>query len=205
MLNPSPSLISLATIGPDIEYRDDWGHDAQPLAVSAVCNQAEAEISLCPRCQNFDIQSFARGADRRKGYLLKEVEAAADRGCQFCRLLLDAVKDAEKPEYFYSNVFVGKTALNPDLYVHITISESYKDEKLATPSRGLRANRFLVELGDRFSGMRNPSNHEICITADPGRYLLAAYSKHRGYQADSFVTRKSGGLERRCPRALHRR
>jgi hypothetical protein len=206
MLNRSTSLISLATIDPDIEpHRDDREYDAHPLAVGAVRNQAEAEISLCARCQNLDIQSFARAADRRKGYPLKEVEAAAEQGCQFCGLLLDAVKDAEKPEYFYTNVFVGKTILNPDLYVHITISESYKDETLATPSRGLRANRFLVELGDRFSGMRNPSNHEICIAADPGRYLLAAYIKFKGYRADALVTRKSGGFERRCPRALHRR
>jgi hypothetical protein len=207
MLNRSTSLISLATIDPDIEpYRDDWEDDSQSLAVGAVRNQAEAEISLCARCQNFDIQSFARGADRRKGYLLKNVEAAADQGCQFCGLLLDAVKDVEKPEYFYSNAFVGgKTTLNPDLYVHMTISENYKDKTLATPSRGLRANRLLVELGDRFSGMRNPSNHEICIASDPGRYLVAAYSKFRGYQADAFVTRKSGSFERRCPRALHRR
>jgi hypothetical protein len=76
---------------------------------------------------------------------------------------------------------VGKIILNPDLYVYIIISESYKDEILATPSRGLHTNRFLVKLGDRFSGIRNPSNYEICITTDPGRYLLAAYSKYRGY------------------------
>lgn len=182
MLNRNTSLISLTTIDPDIEpYRDEWEDDAQPLAVGAVCNQAEAEISLCARCQNFDIQSFARGADRRKGYLLKDVEAAADQGCQFCGLLLDAVKDADKPEYFYTNVFGGKTTLNPDLYVHMTISESYKEETLTTPSGGLRANRFLIELGDRFSGVRNPSNHEICIAADPGRCLMEAYSKFRLY------------------------
>jgi hypothetical protein len=165
MLNRSRSLILLATIDPDIEpYRDDWEDDAQPLGVGAVRNQAEAELSLCVRCQNFDIQSFARSADGRKGFLLKDVEAAADQGCQFCGLLLDAVKDAEKPEYFYNNAFVGKTTLNPDLYVHMTISESYKEERLTTPSRGLRANRFLVELGDRFSGVRN---HQTMRYASP--------------------------------------
>jgi len=169
MLNRSTSLISLATIDPDIEpYSDNWDDDAQPLAVRIVGNQAEAEISLCTRCQNFDIQSFARGTNRRKGYLLKDVEASANQGCQFCRLLLDAVKAAEKPEYAYGNYFRGRTMLYPDLYVHMTISESYKDEISAPPSQGLRANRFLIELGDRFSGIRNPSNHEICIAADPG-------------------------------------
>jgi hypothetical protein len=205
MPNSSTSLISLATIDPHIEpYRDEQ-EDAQQLVVGQAHNQAEAEISLCARCENFDIQSFARGADRRKGYLLKDVKVAADRGCQFCGLLLDAVEDTEKPEYFYTTAFGGKTILNPDLYVHMTISESHKDEKLTTPARGLRANRLLVELGDRFSGMRNPSNHEICIASDPGRNLLAPYTKFRGYQANAFVTRKSGGSERRCPRALHRR
>ncbi|KAI9768699.1 MAG: hypothetical protein M1840_004694 [Geoglossum simile] len=173
MLSRSTSLISLATIDPDIErYRDDWNDDVQPLAVDAFRSQAEAEISLCARCQNFDIQSFARSANRRKGYLLKDVELAANQSCQFCGLLLDAVKNVEKPEYFYTNATTGRTTLNPDLYVHMTISESYKDDALATLSPGLQANRFLIELGDRFSGVRNQSKHEICIAADPGRYLL---------------------------------
>lgn len=205
MLNRSTSLISLATIDPDIErYRDNRDDDAQPLAINAVSDQAEAEPALCPRCQNFDIQSFARSANRRKGYLLKEVEAAANQSCQFCELLLDAVKDVEKPEYFYLNAIWGRTTLNPDLYVHMTISESYKDEALATTSPGLQANRLLIELGDRFSGIRNQSRHEICIAADPGRYLLAAYRTFGGYRADKFITSKSGGFERRCCRALHR-
>lgn len=199
----SASLISLATIDPNIEpYRDDWEYDAPPLSIGAGRNQAEAEFSLCARCQNFDIQLFARGADRRKGYLLKEVESAADQGCQFCGLLLDAVKDVEKPTYFYSNIFGGNTTLNPDLYVHMTISDSYRDEASATPSLALRGNRFFVELGDRFSGVRNSSKHEICIAADPGRYLLTIHKNIRN-QADASVTRKPGGLERGCPRSLH--
>ncbi|RYP58663.1 hypothetical protein DL769_008849 [Monosporascus sp. CRB-8-3] len=180
MLNRSTSLISLATIDSDIERcRDDRDDDVQPLAIDAVRNQAEAEPFLCARCQNFDIQSFARSAGRRKGYLLKDVEAAANKSCQFCKLLLDAVKDVEKPEYFYVNAIVGRTTLNPDLYVHMTISESYKDEALATTSPGLQANRFLIELGDRFSGIRNQSKHEICIAADPdghhGAYITLTH------------------------------
>lgn len=136
---------------------------------------------MCPRCQNFDIQSFAKSRDRRKGYLLKDVEEAADQDCQFCGLLLEAVKDVDKPEYFYTNVFWGETTLNPDLYVHMKISESFKGEASPMPSGGLRANRFLIELGDRFSGVRSPSNHDICIAADPGNYPLEAYSKFREY------------------------
>ncbi|KAG4433303.1 hypothetical protein IFR05_011223 [Cadophora sp. M221] len=169
MLRRRASLISLATIDPDAEpYHDDWEYEPPPLSIGAVCGAAEAETSLCSRCQNFDIQSFSKSTDRRKGFLLKEVEAAAAEGCQFCRLLLDAVKDIEKPDYFYTNVFMGVTKLSPDLYVHMTISDSYKDENPASPSLGLQANRFLIELGDRFSGMKSPSSHEICIAADPG-------------------------------------
>jgi hypothetical protein len=171
MLNRSTSLISLATISSNSgPYRDHWEEHSQLLAVGAVRNQAETEDTLCARCQNFDIQSFARAADRRRGYLFKDVEVAADQGCQFCGLLLDAVKDAEEPEYFYTNVFGGKTILKPDLYVHMTVSDSYKEDVSSASKNGLRANRILVELGDRFSGIRKPSSHEICIAADPGTY-----------------------------------
>ncbi|KAL2066078.1 hypothetical protein VTL71DRAFT_2149 [Oculimacula yallundae] len=175
MLRHRESLISLTTLSPDTEpYHDDWEYDAPSLAVSAARHAAEADSSLCPRCQNFDIQLFAKKSDKRKGYLLKDVEAAAAEGCQFCKLLSDAVKDIEKPDYFYSNAFVGRTTLKPDLYVHMTVSDSYRDEKGSVYSGGLQASRLLVELGDRFSGMRNPSSHEICITADP--YSPAALS-----------------------------
>ncbi|KAF2176902.1 hypothetical protein K469DRAFT_755399 [Zopfia rhizophila CBS 207.26] len=194
MLNRSTSLISLATIDPDIErYRGDWNDDALPLAIGAVHIQAEAESSLCERCQNFDIQSFTRSPNRRKGYLLKDVETAANQCCKFCGLLLDAVKNVEKPEYFYLNAFVGRTTINPDLYVHITISESYKDDALATPTPGLQANRFLIKLGDRFSGVRSQSKHEICITADPAP-KMAQYYQFSVFTLAGTAEDMSGGL-----------
>lgn len=172
MLNRSTSLISLATVDPDTDrHRDDWVDDAQLLTVDAIRDELETDTSLCEQCQKFDVQSFARSAGRRKGYLLKDVEAGANQGCRFCRLLLDAVKSVEKPEYFYTNVFVGRTTLNPDLYVHMTVSESYKDIVPRTFLRELHINRILVELGDRFSGVRNQSKHEICVAADPGRHF----------------------------------
>jgi hypothetical protein len=193
MLNRTASLISLATINPDIErYQDDVDDDAQPLGTDFVHNQVENENALCDQCQNFDIQSFARNGSKRKGYLLKDVEAGVARCCQFCELLLDAVKNVARPEYFYTNAISGRTTLNPDLYVHMTISESYRDVKSGVLSPDLQANRFLVELGDRFSGVRNASEHEICIAAEPGRYLHAP----RINRADQEVTaRKSGSLE----------
>lgn len=87
---------------------------------------------------------------------MTHVKAAADQGCQFCGLSLEALEDVDKPEYFYNNAFGGdKTILTPKLYVHMLFSEKYKEEALNASSRGLRANRLFVELGGRLSGVRN--------------------------------------------------
>jgi hypothetical protein len=167
MLTRITSSISLATLDPDTDsHRDDLEVGEQQLPRH---DQAEAGSPLCARCQSFDLQSFARSADRRKGYLLKDVKAAAAQRCQLCSLLLEALEDVEEPEYFHTNTFVGKTTLHPELYVHMTVSENYNEASLGTSTAGLQANRLLVELGDRFSGVRNASEHEICIAADPGR------------------------------------
>lgn len=169
MLRRITSAISLDTIDPDAElYRSGWGDDAPSLGLTVRHGTAGNVASLCDRCQNFNIQSFAQGMTRRKGYLLKEVEDSAETGCDFCALLLDAVKDIEKPEYFFTNAFApGRTVTNPDLYIHMTASESYKSDLPGSGSLGLRANRLFIELGDRFSGLRKISTHEICLAADP--------------------------------------
>jgi len=125
--------------------------------------------TLCDRCQRFDIQSFARSASRRCGYDLRDVEVAAANGCEFCLLLLDSVKDIEKPTYFTSIPIWGRVKpTNPDLYLHMTVSENYVNKKLLPVSPGLRVNRLLTEIGDRFSEVRNASDHELCLAADPG-------------------------------------
>jgi len=177
MLTRRASSISLATIDPydESSYAD---HEDRPrtLGVDDGTNSVAAGAALCVRCQNFDIQSFARASGNRKGYLLSDVRAAAKEGCEFCGLLLESLKDVEEPQYFYSNAWVGRTTLASKLYVHMTISEDHKETSSATPNGGLRANRLFVELGDRFSGVKNPSSHEMCIAADPGRCYHAAYS-----------------------------
>lgn len=176
MLNRSASLVSLATLHQDTEsYRNNRADDEQQLPPSI---HAEASNQLCARCQNFDLRSFARSVDNRKGYIWKDVKTEAAHGCPFCGLLLEVFKDVEEPEYFHTNAFVGKTTLHPELYVHMTISDNYKEASLTPRSEGLRANRLFIELGDRFSGIRNPSEHEICIAADPGGYLPLAYGEH---------------------------
>lgn len=183
MLRRITSAISLDTIDADAEsYRDDLDDGANPTSGPAVAEEA-ADGALCDRCQNFDIQSFARSATRRKGYLLKDVEASAYLQCGFCAMLWDAVKDVAKPEYFYTNTLgPGRTVTNPDLYVHMTISESYKEVPSIKTSAGLHANRLLIELGGRFSGERNASKDEICFAADPCRcisYIILRFESFR--------------------------
>ncbi|KAI1346927.1 heterokaryon incompatibility protein-domain-containing protein [Xylaria sp. FL0043] len=43
---------------------------------------------LCVRCQNFDIQAFARNAYPYRGYRLSAIGKSAREGCSFCSLLL---------------------------------------------------------------------------------------------------------------------
>lgn len=166
------SLISLTTIDPAaaVEH-DEWLEAAQARDVEDTGDEAEAAASLCNRCQNFDIQSFTRSPSRRRGYLLKDVETSARDGCEFCSLLLDGVKDVERPTYFYTTAFNRKKTTNPDLYVHMTVSESFRDDKASLMAPGLRANRLLIQLGDRFSEVRNQSEHEICLGADRCTYF----------------------------------
>lgn len=168
----TPSLISLATVDPAAEVdHDEWLGAAQARDVEDTSDEAEAAASLCNRCQNFDIQSFTRSPSRRRGYLLKDVEMGARNGCEFCSLLLDGVKDVERPTYFYTMAVNRRKTTNPDLYVHMTVSESYQGDKASLMAPGLRANRLFIQLGDRFSEVRNQSEHEICLAADPCTYF----------------------------------
>jgi hypothetical protein len=168
----TPSLISLAIVDPVAEAdHDEWLEAARARDVEDTGDRAEARASLCNRCQSFDIQSFARSPSRTRGYLLKDVEMSARDGCEFCSLLLDGVKNVERPTYFYTTASNRQKTTNPDLYVHMTVSESGWDDKASLMVPGLRANRLLIQLGDRFSEVRNQSEHEICLAADPCTYF----------------------------------
>lgn len=124
------------------------------------------EAILCPRCQRFDIQSFAKGVDHRRGYLLRDVETAAAEGCEFCMLLLASLKNIPRPTYFYMS-FGSRRPTNSDLYVHMTLSENYSEMKKQPGSLGLRVNRLQTEIGGRFSEVKNASEYELCLAADP--------------------------------------
>jgi hypothetical protein len=132
------------------------------------CSALENRLPLCERCQNFDLQSFARSASGIRGYLFRDVEAADD-SCEFCSLLLESLKDVEKPTYFYYHFWNGTTKTNPDIYVHMTLSQnfSYISAKQGT-SLPLCANRLSIEIGDRYSDVNTPSSYELCLAAEAG-------------------------------------
>jgi hypothetical protein len=157
------SLISLDIISPE-QHANPNTRNWQPEHEQEV---QDSSASLCNRCQNFDFQSFARSTTSRKGYLLSDVESSAAEGCEFCSLLFESVKDVAVPEYMESNTFWGKKRSTPDIYVHMTLSKDYAERNSMGVGDGLQANRMLLEIGDRFSGVRNRSNVEICLAADP--------------------------------------
>ena len=162
MANRPASLIELDPVLPSQD--DAAPNDLDILRDGPAAVGARAP--LCELCQNFDIQSFAKSPTRRRGYLLRHVEAAAADGCEFCSLLLDSVKDVEKPAYFYHNFHGGHNVLKPDLYVHMTLSENYGGSKGESNSLPLGANRLLTQVGDRFSDVKSASQHELCLAAD---------------------------------------
>jgi hypothetical protein len=153
MLNRRASLIELSVV---------------PGVSDNSLDQVEDNVTkLCDRCQRFDLQSFARDASRRYGYALRDVEAAASNGCEFCTLLLDSVKDVEKPAYFSTTIFGRRRPRNPDLYVYMTLSENYVQSKTPPGLSGLRVNRLLTEIGDAYTKLTSASDHELCLAADP--------------------------------------
>jgi hypothetical protein len=155
MSNP----LNLVELDPVSSSLDDARPDELDLHPD-VFTVVGAGASLCDRCQNFDIQSFTRSSSRRRGYLLRDVEAAAG-GCEFCSLLLDSLKDVEKPKYFYDNFRGGYNDLKPDLYVHMTLSENYSGSKKQSNSLPLGANRLLTEVGDRNSDVKSTSEQRV--------------------------------------------
>lgn len=168
----TPGLISLATVDAVTEAdHDEWLEAALARDAEDTGDGAGTGSSLCDRCHSFDIQSFARSPSRTRGYLLKDVEMSADDGCEFCSLLLDSVKNVERPTYFYTTAFNRQETTDPDLYVHMKVYESGRDDKASLMGPGLRVNRLLIQLGDRFSEIRNQSEHEICLAADPCTYF----------------------------------
>ena len=126
---------------------------------------------LCARCQNFDIHSFAKTPSRRRGYTYRDVESNAEEGvCDFCALLWDSVREVAPPKYFYASSIPGwLRTTTPDLYVHMTVSRNHEAPSTDQGPPLLSANRLLVQVGDRFSDVRNDSPHELCLAADEGR------------------------------------
>ncbi|KAK4443003.1 hypothetical protein QBC34DRAFT_452750 [Podospora aff. communis PSN243] len=130
-----------------------------------------ASASLCTLCQDFNIQSFALGSSRTRGYRLADVQSGAklDPPCGFCALLFDIAKDLEPPMYFTSSIVSNgsRPADDVEMWVHLTASENYCSANVSQ-GHGLRVNRLLVEVGDRFGKVRQKSDEEVCFAADDG-------------------------------------
>lgn len=156
MNNRRESLIELVSTLVVDPYEDDL-LDASPVEGQA----------LCGRCQRFDIQSFAAG---RRGYRMLDIQAGMLGGCAFCTLLLDSVRDVQNPTYFGSDTTFGSAPqLDSELWLHMSLSEDYVKRKPRSGALGgLRANRLLVEVGDRFTEVRTASCGEICLAAEKG-------------------------------------
>jgi hypothetical protein len=141
----------------------------------SVNHDNRAVPKLCDNCQNFDIQSFTRNPNHTRGFLHRDVKHGAEEGCEFCSLLWDSIEGVELPTYKYANFRGGQNPLLSDDYVHMTISKDYDNVKLRK-GEGLGANRMLVERGHRFTDVRNASDWEICLAAEPGKYSLCLNS-----------------------------
>ncbi|KAH8912991.1 HET-domain-containing protein [Coniochaeta sp. PMI_546] len=160
--NRPPSLIELDSVILPL----DGGED-----VYSTDDQPGHETDLCPRCQQFNIQSFNLSNDFTRGYLLSDVRSAAADGCAFCSLLLDSVSTVSRPRdatELEPNPLRLPVNNNPDIYVHMTLSRDYEQVTSNSLDTGLGVNRLRTAIADRFSEVRNASDHELCLAAELG-------------------------------------
>jgi hypothetical protein len=121
-------------------------------------------IPLCEQCKKFDIQSFGKAPDGRKGYPLSSIQEGARDGCEFCGLLYDCVEELPDGEW--------KQLKKP--YIHLSIWEDYTERiKKGRSADGLRANRLAIWVGGRYTAKPRVSevaisSAEICLVADIG-------------------------------------
>lgn len=148
------------------QYQDD-----PPLANQDINAQLQGP-PLCSICRRFDIQSFSTPT-RTRGFRLRDVDAAAAR-CEFCTLLSRAVIDVEKPVYYRPPSLTKKGGpVERELYIHMTLSQNYEAVGEGREGPGLGVNRMKIQLGDRFSELRVPSEWELCLAADPCEFYLS--------------------------------
>jgi hypothetical protein len=119
-------------------------------------------IPLCDRCLQFDIQSFARAPEGRRGYTLSSVDKGAREGCEFCGLLGECVRDLPSDEW--------RQHKEPYLHMSIWENETRRIRKAGKYS-GLRANRIKFWVGGLYTVKQKESeisvfNGEICLAAE---------------------------------------
>ncbi|KAF4621713.1 hypothetical protein G7Y89_g14491 [Cudoniella acicularis] len=106
-------------------------------------------MSLCPRCQNFDLHSFRKLNQFTRGILVKDIEEASTtgEGCAFCRLVRDT---------FQSDIEEAKIRHKDprNLWIHLIARTGPQvdiEEAILKPdgSQGLGFCEFQVMLGAR--------------------------------------------------------
>lgn len=99
-------------------------------------------MTLCARCENFDIQSFTKDPHGLRGYLIKDAKESARSGCEFCHLLIESTKNlkhANWTESKWNNTFI-----------HMAISENYEMKVDGSGRQGLNVNRLTLGIGPRY-------------------------------------------------------
>lgn len=160
MANESPRSIALQSLPAEGEG------SATAFSEALVPAPALGAAPLCCQCSIFDIQSFARTPYRSRGYKRSDVEKSAASNCRFCLLLLDSVRGLDPPDPFYISTFGALRSIEPELYIHMTLSENYETATKKTVGP-LCFNRLHTAIGGRFDEVRSHSDVELCVAADP--------------------------------------
>ena len=99
-------------------------------------------MTLCARCENFDIQAFTKDAHGLRGYLIKDVRESARLGCEFCQLLIECSKNLKLANWAESR-WNGT-------FIHMAISENYEMKVVGSGRQGLSVNRLILGIGPRY-------------------------------------------------------
>jgi hypothetical protein len=136
-------------------------------------------IPLCNRCLQFDIQSFAKAPEGRRGYTLTSIEEGAREGCEFCSLLKQCVHELPGEEW----------EQHKEPYIHMSLWEN-DTRRINKSSRhsGLCANRLKLWVGGHYTVKQKESEIDVC----KGEICLAAESGSAAASSNDITGRFLG-------------
>ena len=129
-------------------------------------------MTLCERCQYFDIQSFVRDPYGLRRISMTSLRQGKNEGCEFCSLLIAEVSSVEPGEVSFPEPDTDSSS-----YLWMTI---HGDTGTDVKSRwslfesGLDVNRLNIWIDDRnWKGRSFPKSEtrEICLAADEGWHI----------------------------------